>query len=90
MKYDGHVRVSGLDWISLVLVIIGALTWGLVGIGGFIEANWNVVNLIFGSMPGLENLIYLLMGLAGLYELYVAYQLYGAGVETEPTHKTAD
>jgi uncharacterized membrane protein YuzA (DUF378 family) len=62
----------------LVLVIVGALNWGLVGVGQFFDANWNVVNLIFGSIPALESVIYLVVGLAGLYELYFAYQLYGA------------
>ena len=78
MQSEGRIRVNALDWITLVLVIVGALNWGLVGIGEFLNANWNVVNLIFGSVPALEALIYVLVGLAGLYELYFAYQLYGA------------
>lgn len=67
-----------LDWLSLALVIVGALNWGLVGIGQFLDANWNLVNLIFGGVPSIEAIVYLLVGLAGLYELYVAYQLYTA------------
>lgn len=90
MKHDGQIRASYLDWSSLILVIIGAINWGLVGIGGFIDANWNVVNLLVGSIPGLESLIYLLVGLAGLYELYFAYQLYGARVETGTKRKAAE
>jgi len=79
MQYvGGRVRVSVLDWLSLALVIIGGLNWGLVGLGMLVNANWNLVNIIFGSVPSLEALIYLLVGLAGLYELYFAYQLYGA------------
>lgn len=78
MKTEGRVRVSSLDWLTLALVIVGALNWGLVGIGTLIEANWNLVNLIFGSFPTLEAIVYLLVGLAGLYELVIAYQLYGA------------
>ena len=78
MHADGSVRVNWLDWLSLVLVIVGALNWGLVGIGMYLDGNWNLVNLIFGSIPWLEALIYVLVGLAGLYELYFAYQLYEA------------
>lgn len=78
MKTDGRVRVNAIDWLSLVLVIVGALNWGLVGIGMFIDANLNLVNLIFGSFPTIEALVYVLVGLAGLYELYFAYQLYAA------------
>ncbi len=92
MQYEGRVRANGLDWLSLVLVVVGAINWGLVGVGNFIGSNWNVVNLIFGSIPVLENLIYLIVGLAGLYELYFAYQLYTArtGKTTEtPSQKAA-
>lgn len=82
MKTEGRVRVSSLDWLTLALVIVGALNWGLVGIGTLIEANWNLVNLIFGSFPTIEAIVYLLVGLAGLYELVIAYQLYGASRKT--------
>lgn len=78
MQHEGRIRVSAIDWLSLVLVIVGAINWGLVGLGMFLEANWNVVNLVFGSIPVLEALIYVIVGLAGLYELYFGYQLYAA------------
>jgi len=78
MKTEGRVRVSYLDWLTLVLVIVGAINWGLVGVGYFVDeaANWNLVNIIFDSVPAVEFGIYILVGLAGLYELYFAYQLY--------------
>jgi len=83
MKYDGRVRASYLDWASLVLVIVGAINWGLVGVGQLVSstANWNLVSIVFGSIPTLEALVYVVVGLAGLYELYFAYQLYGARSE---------
>lgn len=78
MQTDGRIRTSYLDWASLALVIVGAINWGLVGVGRFLDANWNLVNLVFGSFPAVESAIYLLVGLAGVYELYFAYQLYTA------------
>ncbi len=78
MQTDGTVRTSFLDWSSLILVIIGAINWGLVGVGSFLNANWNLVNIVFGSIPALEALIYIVVGLAGVYEMYFAYQLYSA------------
>lgn len=78
MQSTGSIRTSYLDWASLVLVIVGALNWGLVGIGHLVDANWNVVNLLLGGFPTIEALVYVVVGLAGLYELYFAYQLYGA------------
>lgn len=53
-----------------VLVIIGGLNWLLVGIGGFVGGNWNVVDLIFGSWaPWLEWIVYILVGLSAIYEI---------------------
>ena len=55
-----------INFLAVLLVVIGALNWGLVGIGGFAGMNLNVVNLIFGSLPTLEWVVYLLVGLSGL------------------------
>lgn len=91
MQSDGTVRASTLDWASLTLVIVGAINWGLVGVGGFFDANWNLVNILLGSVPLVESLVYLLVGIAGLYELYFAYQLYSARAPAEPGRtRTAD
>lgn len=88
MKTDGRLRVNALDWITLALVIIGAINWGLVGIGMFLDQNWNVVELVFGSIPELEAAIYLLVGLAGIYELYFGYQLYSGARQPSGTGRT--
>ena len=62
--------MKGLKTVSYWLVIIGALNWGLVGIGAFVGGNWNVVNLIFGFAPVLEWIIYVLVGLSALVLLF--------------------
>lgn len=49
-----------------LLIIIGGLNWGLVGIGGFAGSNLNVVNLLLGSMPQVEWVVYILVGIAAL------------------------
>jgi len=51
-----------------LLVFIGAVNWGLVGLGGFLKMNLNVVNLILGGIAGgvVEWIVYILVGLAGL------------------------
>jgi len=54
---------STLDWIALVLVIVGGLNWGLVGAFDF-----NLVSAIFGS-SWLANLVYILVGLSGIWML---------------------
>lgn len=56
---------SPLDTIALVLIIVGALNWGLWGIFQF-----DLVAAIFGGNASfLSRVIYTLVGLAGLYGL---------------------
>lgn len=55
-----------VNQISKILVIIGGLNWGLVGLGNFMESNWNVVNLILGSIPTVESIVYVLVGLSAI------------------------
>jgi len=55
-----------LHTIAFVLVVVGGLNWGLMAIGTYMSSNWNVVNLILGSWPAVENLVYLLVGLSAI------------------------
>ncbi len=59
-----------LHIIAFILLVIGGLNWGLVGIGDFLGANWNVVHLILGSLPALEWIVYILVGLSAVYLLF--------------------
>ena len=54
---------------SCWLVTIGALNWGLVGIGDFVNSDLNVVHMIVGSWPQVESLVYVLVGLSAVYKL---------------------
>ncbi len=58
---------SALDWIVLVLVIVGAVNWGLVGLFGL-----DLVDKILGSIPMLAKIVYILVGVAGLYMIKLA------------------
>lgn len=53
-----------IDYIALVLVIIGAVNWGLIGFLGF-----DLVRVIFGDMTLISRIIYAVVGIAGLYSL---------------------
>lgn len=68
---NGMNSWNWLDWLAMILVIVGALNWGLVGVGGLLDSNLNLVNLIFGFSPAVENIVYLLVGLAGVYAIYL-------------------
>ncbi len=61
------MRKNALDWIALILVIIGGLNWGLVGLFGL-----DLVALILGGVPLLQNIVYVLVGLAAVYMIYFA------------------
>lgn len=61
--------MNALKTIAFALLIIGGLNWGLVGLGGFMGADWNLVSLIFGQWPTVEFLVYLLVGLSALFIL---------------------
>ncbi len=50
--------------IALFLVIVGAINWGLIGL-----FDYNLVDAIFGVDTFLSNLIYSIVGLAGLLSL---------------------
>lgn len=58
--------MKAISWLAMLLTVVGALNWGLVGIGGFAGGNWNLVNLIFGSIPTLEWIVYILVGISGI------------------------
>jgi uncharacterized membrane protein YuzA (DUF378 family) len=51
-----------LYWIALVLVVVGAVNWGLVGV-----AQFDLVAALFGgSSAVLARVVYALVGLSGL------------------------
>lgn len=61
---------SILNWIALILLIVGGLNWGLVGL-----FQLNLVSAIFGSAVWLERLIYILVGVAAVYVLITSPRL---------------
>lgn len=60
-----------LAQVSRILVVVGGVNWGLVGLGMlFGGADWNVVHLILGSVPQLEAVVYVLVGLAAVKSVW--------------------
>jgi len=53
--------MKAIDLLATVLVIVGALNWGLVGI-----ARFNLVTALFGQ-TALASIVFALVGLAGVY-----------------------
>ena len=51
-----------LDGTALTIAIIGAVNWGLIGLFRF-----DLVAFLFGDMSWLSRIVYVLVGISGLY-----------------------
>ena len=60
------MKMNTVDWIAWILVVIGALNWGLVG-----AFNYSLVTAIFGAGM-IAQWLYILVGIAGLYFAWMA------------------
>ena len=63
-------KLSALDWITFILVIVGGLNWGLVGIFKF-----DLVAAIFGEMGIISRIVYTLVGLSAIYLALISGKL---------------
>ena len=57
-----------IDKIALVLIIIGAINWGLIGFFGF-----DLVATIFGEMSVISRIVYGLVGISGLWGIKLLF-----------------
>lgn len=62
-------KFNFIDWLAMVLVIIGGLNWGLVGL-----FSYDLVSSIFGT-GSVANIVYDLVGLAAVYMVYMAFKM---------------
>ncbi len=62
--------MKGLHVVALVLVIVGALNWGLVG-----AANFDLVATIFGPGSALSRLVYVAVGASGILLAITSYAM---------------
>jgi hypothetical protein len=61
--------MNSIDWVAMVLVIIGGLNWGLFGI----SSNLDLGKMFFGYSI-IARIVYVLVGLSALYMIYFAFQ----------------
>ncbi|WP_338016821.1 DUF378 domain-containing protein [Noviherbaspirillum sedimenti] len=62
--------MSTLDWIAMALMIVGGINWGLVGL-----FNFDLVAFLFGEQSLVSRVIYLAVGIAALYSLYLGSKM---------------
>lgn len=61
-------KMKIIDKIALVLIIIGAVNWGLIGFFKF-----DLVAAIFGQLSVLSRIIYALVGISGLWGIKLLF-----------------
>ncbi|MGE5496414.1 MAG: DUF378 domain-containing protein [Burkholderiales bacterium] len=61
-----------MNTLAWILVVIGAINWGLVGF-----FNFNLVDAIFGAGSIVARIIYALVGLAGLWSIMLFPRIRG-------------
>ena len=59
-----------LDVVCLILIIIGAVNWGLIGFFSL-----DIISVIFGNMSMISRIIYAVVGIAGIYSLVLFWKL---------------
>lgn len=57
--------MSTLGWVAFILVIVGGLNWLLVGLFSLDLVEW-----LFGAVPVLQKIVYILVGLSAVYMLF--------------------
>ena len=60
--------MKAIDKIALVLIIIGAINWGLIGFFKF-----DLVATIFGEMSVISRIVYGLVGISGLWGIKLLF-----------------
>lgn len=60
------MKMTSVDWVAWMFVVVGALNWGLMGVAGT-----NLVETLVGTST-LTQVVYILVGLSGLYMVWMA------------------
>jgi len=63
---------TALDWIAMVILIVGGVNWGLVGL-----MNIDLVATLFGEMTVAARAVYAAVGISGLYAIYMMMRMSG-------------
>lgn len=58
--------------ISFVITVLGSIQWGLIGLGGFIGKNINIVSFLSRGNSVFEYVVYLVVGISALFYLWIS------------------
>jgi uncharacterized membrane protein YuzA (DUF378 family) len=68
-----EIGMKALNVVTLILLIVGGLNWGLVGLFSF-----DLVAALFGAGSVLSRLVYVLVGVSALWQLVPLVRSFGA------------
>ena len=63
------MKASALDWIAIILLIIGGLNWGLVG-----ALDFDLVATVFEAGSTIGKIVYILVGVSAIYGLFFLFK----------------
>ena len=63
-------KLNALDWVAMILLLVGGLNWGLVG-----AFNLDLVKAILGDMSLLSRIVYIVVGVSAVYVLAISLKL---------------
>lgn len=66
----GQGAMNAVDYIAMLLLIVGGLNWAMVGL-----FDVDVVATLFGPGSALTRLVYVLVGVAALYSIYLSTKM---------------
>jgi uncharacterized membrane protein YuzA (DUF378 family) len=72
-----EISMKPLNVITLILLIVGGLNWGLVGL-----ADFDLVAALFGAGSMLSRIVYILVGVSALWQLIPLSGTFKSGAAT--------
>lgn len=76
-------RMRFYDWIAYVILVLGGINWGIYGVSRLFNKQFDLIAWIFGNgsagglinVPMLGYILYILVGLSGLYAIYTGVKI---------------
>mgnify|MGYP002347526426 FL=1 len=65
-----NCKGCGFSRFAGILMKVGGVNWGLVGVGMLMGSNMNLVNILLGSWPTVESIVYVLVGVSTLVAIF--------------------
>ncbi len=76
-------NLNVVDWVAVVLTIVGGLNWGLVGLSP--DRSWDLVALVGGGPEGLiSRIVYILVGLSAIWLIFTVSKKGGSSSSKAP------